>query len=633
MTPYRFGVFEFDASAGELRKQGLKIHLHGQPLEILALLLEHPGQVVTREEMQKKLWPADTFVEFDAGLNAAIKRLRAALSDDPATPHYVETIPRRGYRFIGRPVNCTDTPDAAVASPPVLRRYVRLRWGVPLTLIVLLALIGLLFLDVGRLRSRIFVNSDASTTVDSVAVLPLTNLTGDPRQDYFVEGMHEALINELSEIKSLKVCSRTSTLRYRTTDKTLPQIAEELNVGGIVEGSVFREGEQVRITVQLIHAASDRHMWGQSFDRDLHGVLSLYKDVAQAIVAEIKVRTTSEEETLLATRRRVNPAAYEALLRGRHLLNTISSESAQRALKEFEDAVKRDPNDAPAHAGLAKALYYVAFFGDAPAAEVLPQGKREALAAIRLDNNIYEAHEILGSFTAYYERDWRGAEQHFRKAIEVEPGSPQAHSAYARFLARTGRHAEARKHIDRAVSLDPDSIFLNHVSAWIAYMAHDYARSAPLYQTVLRMDPNYVRSLEEVAVVYALKGEPARAVEAAERCVYLSSSSHSLASLGMVYGFTGHEREAREVLAQLIKLRKQKYVGPMQFALVHTGLGNKDKAIDWLQKAFRERSNILPNIYQAPHYDSLRGEPRFQALLRAMNFPTQAQPSATYVPF
>ncbi len=431
----RFGVFEVDLRSGELRKQGLKIKLQGQPIQILALLLERPGELVTREELREKLWPADTFVDFEHGLNAAIKKLRAALGDSADSPRFVETLHRRGYRFIAS----VEGLGATVRPPEIVRKpaaplaagvHRRNAWVAALTL---MALVAMLFgLNVGGWRERLL-GGVGPVPIESLAVLPLENLSGDPEQEYFVDGMTDALISDLGRIRALRVISRTSTMQYKETRKSLPQIARELNVDAVIEGSVLRAGKQVRITVKLMRAEPEQQLWTQSYERDFSEILALQREVARAVAREIKIALTPEEQARLAIASSVNPGAYESYLRGRYHLATETNDGMELAIEYFQQALEKDPNYALPYAGLAEAYQMVGSRGLLPRSAAITRAKAAAEKALEMDPALGEAHYSLG-FIRYWSWDWSGAERAFKRAIELSPSNVHAYRWYSQYL-------------------------------------------------------------------------------------------------------------------------------------------------------------------------------------------------------
>ena len=453
-----FGAYVADLGSSELFKHGVRLKIQDQPFQILTLLLKRPGELLSREELRKELWAEDTFVDFDAGLNAAIRRLRDALNDSADEPRYIETLPRHGYRFIAEVVELPEKSDIrsqqstesvpqslAMQSPvsaiapssvtsevrpaaPHWRRRLLL-WGSLASAIVLIALVTV---KTEGLRRRFFVSS-ASSKIQSIAVLPLQNLTGDPTQEYFVDGMTEALITDLAQINTLTVISQTSMMRYKGSHKPLPEIAKDLNVRGVLEGAVSRSGNRVRIDVQLIYAPTDQHFWAKSYERGLSDILLLQSEVAQAIADEIRAKLTPSERARLASARPVNPEAYEAYLKGRHFWARRNKEGIQKGIEYFQQAIQLDPGYAPAYAGLADS-YSILGFGTVDAMspdEAGPKAKAAAEKALELDGTLAEAHASLALVKSAIESDDTGAEKEFQQAIELNPGYANAYLWYS----------------------------------------------------------------------------------------------------------------------------------------------------------------------------------------------------------
>lgn len=529
----RFGVFEVDLRAGELRKSGVKIKLQEQPFQILALLLERPGEVVTREELQRKLWPADTFVDFEHSLNAAVKRLREALGDSAETPRFVETLPRRGYRFI-YPVEGRE--------PPARRR----RWVTALALVALPGMLAVMFaLNLGGLRDRLL-GRPMPGEITSIAVLPLENLSGDPEQDYFTDGMTEMLITELSKIGALKVISRQSVMQFKGTDKPLPEIARELDVDAVVEGSALHIGERVRITVQLIEAATDRNLWADNYDRDVSDVLELHSEVAQAIARQIKIAVTPEEETRLASGRPLNPKAHEAYLRGRYHWNKRTEEGLKKSIEHFQQAVEMDRGYALAYAGLADAYVFLGGYQVFPPKEVNTKAKAAALKALELDDTLAEVHASL-AIAKLSEWDWLGAERELKRAIELNPSYATAHHWYAYYLETLGRFDEAVEEIQRARELDPLSLIIDITAGDIMFQrVGQYDKAIAHYRKTLELDPNFGMTHEWLGRAYAQKGMYEEAIAEYQRSVSLSGRSpRVMAGLGYTYAVAGGEAKRR----------------------------------------------------------------------------------------
>ncbi len=618
-----FGVFEADFRAGELRKEGLKIRLPNQSLQILQQLVERSGDVVTREELRQKLWPGDTFVDFEAGLNNAIKKLRDALGDSAESPRFVQTLPRHGYRFIA-PVEETAAlhPREAIAEARAkFPSGVRWRW-VGSGAAVVAALAVLLALNAGGWRQRLFRSlgiEAAPVQIKSLAVLPLENLTGDPGQEYFVDGMSEALTTNLAQIRSLRVISRTSAMQYKRAKKVLPQIARELKVDAVVEGAVARSGDRVRITAQLIHAPTDRHLWAQSYERELRDVLILQGELAQAIARAIQVELQPGTQRRLARARPVHPEAYEAYLKGRFYWSKRGPENLLKAVEYFQQAIGKDPTYAPAFSGLSDTYRLFDFVGLAPPRESMPKAETAARKALALDDTLAEAHASLAGVLFRYHWDWAGAEKQFQRSLELDPNRAEGHRAYAIYLTSLGRHTEAAAEAQRARELDPLSVVILSEAGLALLRLGRTEEAIQQLQKTLEIDANYPSAYLGLADAYRRKGDRPQAVAALEKAAALARGWPHLQWLGYGYAVTGQKRQAQKVLAEMEKLSQQQYVSPQSFATVHLGLGNKEQTLAWLEKAYEERSLLL--AFSTEHFDPLRDEPRFQALLRRMGLP------------
>ena len=615
----RFGVFEVDLRAGELRKSGLKVRLQEKPFQVLEMLLEHPGEIVTREELQKKLWPENTFVDFDHSMNTAVTKLREALGDTADNPRFVETLARRGYRFI-YPV-APVSPPAAVGAGSARPREGR---ALPYKLVALVAglvvatLAVLLGLNVTGLRDHLLKAVGAvrepPLRIQSIAVLPLENLSRDPEQEYFADGMTEELVTYLGRVSALRVISRTSVMQYKGAKKPLAQIARELNVDAIVEGAVLRSGNRVRITAQLIQANPEKHLWADSYERDLRDVLALQGDVAQAIAREVQVKLTPQAQSRLARARPVNPEAYEAYLRGRHFW-ALNYGEAPEALAYFQKATRLDPTFAPAYGGMA--LYYTEAGFSQPPKEAFPKAMEAARKALQLDPELAEAHAALGYAKLNYEWDWAGAEREFRKAGELNPGSSDAHWMYAVYLTAMTRFEEAMSEAKRARQVDPFSPMVNHVGAWVSMNARRYDEAIAQFKSTLKIEPGYGPAHFWLANCYTLKGmypEAYREFKAA-------GTASGDPVLGYLDAVAGKKKEALKALEALKRTAEHAYVDPHSMAILYCGLGDKDGAFACLEKAYAERSASMPQMKMEPWFDLLCSDPRFQDLLRRMNFP------------
>jgi serine/threonine-protein kinase len=456
--------------------------------------------------------------------------------------------------------------------------------------------------------------------VSSLAVLPLKDLSGDPEQDYFADGMTDLLINNLGRIKALKVISRTSVMRYKDTEKPLPETARELGVDAVVEGSVLRAGERVRITAQLIDAARDQLLWAESYEHDLVDVLTLQSRVARTIAEQIEVELTPQEHAHLARARPIDPAVNEACLKGRHLWYKRTTESVTQGLLYFELAVERDPSYAPAHAGIADS-YIVdggRYLGVAPKV-AYSRARAAALRAVELDDNLAEAHTSLAAVMSDYDWDWDGADREYRRAIELNPNYATAHSWYAEHLSRMGRHEEAVALVRRVPELDPASIFSGMIVAWILYFARRYDEAIEQGRQTLELDPNYATAYRILGWAYEETGLYDEAISAHLRASELTDYGLNFtAQLGRAYALAGRQDEARKVLAELRKTSAETYVSSLDIAIIHAALGEIDPAFEWLERAYEERADHLAYLKVNPRLAALHSEPRFQELLRRL---------------
>jgi TolB-like protein/Flp pilus assembly protein TadD/predicted Ser/Thr protein kinase len=512
------------------------------------------------------------------------------------------------------------TSEAAVALPKHFpRRLVLAVAGIAMALALVL-----FALNVGGWRARIFGRAaSAPGRIESLAVLPLANLSGDPAQEYFADGMTEALITDLAQIGALRVISRTSVMQYKGVKRPLPEIARELNVDGIIEGSVVRAGDQVRITAQLIYAPTDKHLWAKSYDRDLRNVLVLQSDVAQAIAQEIQVKLTPVEESRLASARPVSPAAYEAYLKGRYHWNQRTPEGVKTAIEYFQQSIEKDPNYALAYAGLADC--YVVAVNPSPPKEKMPKAKAAATKALQLDDTLAEAHTSLAAVLSKYDWDWPGAEKEFKRAMELNPRYAEAHEWYAAwYLVPMGRLQEAIAEEKRAQELDPVSVIINFELGIVLYYAREYDQAIEQFRKTLELNPNFRHAQTFLAVAYGQKGMYEQAVAGFQKSLTVPEGTvwpPTRTGLGYAYGVSGRKNEARKVLNELKQLARQEYVSAYDVALIYVGLDEKDLAFTWLEKAYEERSFGLSTIKAEPRMDSLHSDPRFQAMLRRVGLP------------
>jgi TolB-like protein/DNA-binding winged helix-turn-helix (wHTH) protein/Tfp pilus assembly protein PilF len=610
-----FGPFEVDVQAGELRRQGNRIKLQEQPFQALLLMLERHGEVITREEFQRRLWPADTFVDFDRGLNKAISKLRDALGDDAETPRFVETLSQRGYRFIAavEPVEPVDTPPSLELSP--VQTFSQRRW-LSVSILATLALLGIAIgLKVGGIRGRFF-SSATGSPIRSIAVLPLQNLSDDATQQYFADGMTEELIGELARIGSLRVISRTSSMQFKGVPKMLPSIAKQLGVDAVLEGTVSRVGQKVRITAQLIDARDDVHVWSGRYERDIGDVLILQGEVAQAIANQIRIKLAPQTQTAFTRSRRVNPEAYEAYLNGNFYFDRPTEAGLAKSIEFFTEAIRLDASLAQAYAGLAKANIFVGIFGFGHPGEAFAKARVAATKALELDEAAPATHTVIAEIKKN-DCDWAGAEAEYKRALELTPSYFLAHTWYAEFLSRLGRHNEAIAEAERARELDPISMISNTAFGMILYRSRRYDDAIKACRRALELG-RHPNALWFQGLAHAQKRDFPQAIVNLEEAVRVSDAPLFKAALGHVYAVSGDKRRARSILTELTILSRTRYVAPANVALVHAGLGDRDAAFQWLEKAYREQKASI-TMLTWPHFDSLRSDPRTSDLLRRIN--------------
>lgn len=605
----RFESFELDSSSNELRKAGLPVKLQSQPFQLLMLLAERPGEVITREEIRQALWDQQTFVDFDRSINFCINQIRAALDDDPQSPRYIETLPRKGYRFIAEP---------AQKPAPELRRF-RPRWWLLAGVGSAIAAIVLVGSNAGGMRDRIF-RRPAFRPIQSLAVLPLANLSHDPEQEYFAEGMTDELITTLAKISSLRVLSRTSVIRYRGTTKTVGEIARDLNVDAVLEGTVLRELGRVRITAQLIRASPEEHLWAEKYEGSLEEVLKLQDAVAEAVARSIRAKITTGQSALPP--RAVNAGAYEAYLKGRYFLARMSEENLQKCKEYFQEAVEKDPSYALGWAGLADSINMLGLFGvSPPRTEAYPGAKAAAEKALQLDPGLAEPMVTLARMRREYEWDWDGAERLYKRAIDLNPNYGVAHQSYAMHLAVTGRTMDALAEAQRARALEPLNHVFNTNVAWFFYLSHQYDQAERTCDASIEMDPNIPWSHICLGSVYLQTGRRQQAIAELRHAVVLSKRGVSeLMYLGHALGVSGYRAEAQKVLDEMKDLSARKYVPPEYIALVYEGIGDRDRAFQWFEKSYRDRV-MFSWVYSDLRLDPIRSDPRFKDLMRRMGLP------------
>ena len=610
----RFGVFEADLRNGELTKQGKRLRLQEQPFQLLSMLLERPGELVTREEVRLRLWP-QTIVDFDHGLNKDISKIREVLGDSAENPRFIETVARRGYRFLAdvavvgkaRPARAIDEGAAAADAPVSSERPHALPWrGLGIALAVLVVL---------TLSWALYRRQDSGPVIRSLAVLPLANFSNDKSQDYFADGMTEELITHLGQISALRVISRTSVMPYKGAARPLAEIARDLNVQAVVEGSVFRSGDRVRISVQLIRVPADQHLWAQSYDGDLRDALALQSQVAQAIADQIRVTVSREERAALKKSKPVDAGAYDAYLKGRYFWNKRTADGLNQAIEYFKRSIAADPSYAEAYSGLADSYALAGDwkFGLLAPAEAFPQAKAAASEALALDDSLAEAHTSLAFVLDLYYWDWQAAQREYTLAIGLNPGYANAHHWYAWHLFVVGRDAEALFEMRRAESLDPLSLVNRADVADALCVAHLFAEAVQQSEKTLALDPNFGIGHFQLGQALVQEREYDAAIAQFQKAIELSGHLAAFdANLANAYAVSGRKPEAMAIVKDLEARSKLNPAADANVALIYVGLGDADQAMLWLNKAYDARFN--PSILLRPAFDPLRSNAQFQDL-------------------
>jgi TolB-like protein/DNA-binding winged helix-turn-helix (wHTH) protein/Tfp pilus assembly protein PilF len=593
----------------ELFRGAEPVDLPPKAFDALFVLVSRHGHVVEKDELMKTLWP-DTFVEEDS-LVQQISHLRKLLGVRVGGRAYIETIPRRGYRFAA-PVaeSWEEEPEAAGK-----RRAPAVSWTVAVPLLAAIGAAILLFLNFAGLRdSLLHKPKPAPPQITSIAVLPLENLSRDPEQEYFADGMTEELITTLGKISALRVISRTSMMRYKQARKPLPEIARELNVDAVIEGTVLHSGGRVRVTANLLHAPTDRHLWAQSYERDAGDVLTLQRELARTVAKEVRATLSPEEQERLGRSRRLNPEAHELYLKGQYHYYKWRRAEFAKAVDYFQRALAADPDYAQAYLALAKTYGWQWMQGTLPQQEAYPKFSAALKRALEIDDTLPEAHYVLAVSAWYFYWNWTQAEAEFKRALALNPNFEEARFEYAWFLTTMGRHEEAIAEAERAVECDPLSFSANLALGSNYSGARQFDKALAQYRKTIELDPNDPRGYEFLAGVYAFLGLYDESVKARQKQMTLAGAKpEDVAAMGEAYrssGFTGY-----------LRWRLERATHPYQRAIIQAQLGLKDEALMNLEKAYRQHWWAMVQLNNNPGWDPLRSDPRFQELLRRMNFP------------
>jgi TolB-like protein/DNA-binding winged helix-turn-helix (wHTH) protein/tetratricopeptide (TPR) repeat protein len=612
---YQFGIFQLDLKARELHKAGIKVKLQGQPFRVLALLVEQAGQVVTREDLQKNVWPTDVYVAFDQGLNNAIKKVRDALGDSADSPRFIETVARHGYRFV-----------APVRAPPGNESLPRFHIG---SRALRNALIGL---TAAALLTAVaywvwYAAMPAEPTSEKVilAVLPFDNLSRDPDQEFFSDGLTEEMIAQIGKLnpQRLTVIARGSIAKYKDSHLAIKQIGSELHADYLVQGSVRRASDRVRITVQLIQVRDQTDLWAESYDRELKDILVLQDSVARTIANQIHITLTPGQQTRVPGRTNVDPEAYEAYLKGRYYWNKRTGEGLQKAVVYFQQAINKDPAYGAAYSGLADCNSGLAWHGFKSPAEALPKAHAAALKAIKIDPQSAEAHASLG-LVLNHTWDWTGAEAEFKNALRLDPRYANAHHWYGDNLSVTGRHDEALLEAKQALEIDPLNLM---IGTWVGlryYLARKYDLAIEQTRKTVELDANFAAAHLVLGENYVQLGLREKGLEELQFAASLSGNSPLyLAQVGVAHALAGRKSEALRVIAQLQTISGERYVSPYGMAQIYAALNDKELSFKWLQIAYEDRAVWLSYLAVDPVFYGLHSDERFHELLGRVHLKPQ----------
>jgi TolB-like protein/DNA-binding winged helix-turn-helix (wHTH) protein/Tfp pilus assembly protein PilF len=630
---YQFGPFRLDPAERLLLREGKAVPLAPKAFDTLLLLVENNGHLLSKDELMKRDWP-DTFVE-EVNLAQNISAIRRALDDKNGGTRYIETVAKGGYRFTAEtrkvdrespnPKRAAQSPELAADSVPELfrrrRSATRIVLGASAAIVVIASALFLIPRGL-RIRARGTTATPGATAIRSIAVLPLVNLSSDPEQEYFADGMTDELITTLAKISQLRVISRTSVMRYRNTQRPIAEIGRELGVEAVIEGTLLRSGNKLRITTQLIEAATDRHLWAEAYERELGDILSVQAEVGRDVAREVQLQLTADERARLTPTRSINPEAYELYLKGRYLWYKLDTKNQLKSVEYFQQAIDKEPQYAAAYAGIAQAYSLMGSYLP-PQQELVLKAKNAAHRALELDSNLDEAHLALSEIMLLHDWDWRGAEVEIHRAIELNASNSTAYYWNANLLVMLGRSPEALAQIRKAQLLDPISPLIGTAVGEILLFSGQTDQAQKEIQKALEFEPDFFPGWLYLAWVHEEKRMRAEALEDIRKVYEPDPSVLHLLLVGEVYAQTGSPAKAREILARTIKQSKHDYTPAVFYAMVYAALGEKDRAFSWLEKAYTDRSGILCFYLRSPKFESLRSDPRYADLLRRIGLPAQ----------
>ena len=616
---FRFGIFEADAASGELRKQGSRLKLQEQPFRILITLLDHAGEVVSREEICRTLWGPETFVDYEQGLGTAIKKLRQALGDDAETPRYIETLPKRGYRFIAaveKPAGRETflIPDTSAPAPSAVHAPRTWKW-----LWVALgaaAFVALLSFGVFRFRTA------PIEPITSIAVLPFVNATHDASAEYLSDGISEEIVNSLSTAPNLKVIARTTAFHFKNQEVNAKKVGQELGVGALLMGTLTRSGNTVTVQTDLVNVADGTELWGERYRRDITNFQGLEADIAREIVDALRLRLVGDEQKRLTKRYTENSEAYQLYLKGIYefrgccylgsLESAQQSEGLQRSISYLRQAIAKDPKFALAHLQLAYIYDSLGGWRRLPVREAFTKGKDEVEKALRIDDGLGEAHAELAFALMRLDWDWPGADREFKLAMELKPNG--TYETYSDYLLQVGRRQEGLAEAQRAVEIDPLSSSTLLDASFVHYMARDYDEALKEARRGAAGKPSFW-----LALALEQKGMYAEAIANLEQ---LGDSAAVRGHLGHVYAMAGKIAEAQGILRELQARAGKQQVGAYEIAFIYAALGQKDLAFQWLEKAYEQHDTGMTYLKTDPCLDPLRQDPRFEQMERRVGLPS-----------
>ena len=621
----RFGAFGVDLRAGELRKDGRRIRLQEQPFQILTLLLERPGEAVSREDLRQKLWPTDTFVDFDHGLNSAVARLRGALNDSAERPKYVETVGRRGYRFIGTISEQMEAAMPHVSGPArAAERLAQTKADrKSLALFIGFAVIAITTTSGIYLASNRSHSHAAGKTINSVAVLPFEMATANPQTESLADGITESAIDHLSRLGNLKVTSLRSVLRYQGRRVDPKQVGQDLGVQSVMIGKIDFQGARMVVLAELIDTSDGTHIWGEQYDRKVSDVLSVQEEIAREIANKLEVRLSTQQAKMLTKRYTENVEAWQTYLLGRYYWNQRSPENLRRSVTYFQQSLDHDPLNALAYAGLADSYFVLAVSGNLSPPEAIAKGRAAALRALQLDDSLAEAHTSLAQITAVNDHDWEAAEKEYKRALELRPSYSTGHHYYATFLMSMGRHGEALHEMEQAQKLDPLSPIIATFIGRAHYFAGRNQDSIAQYKKILASDPNFLVARTYLIQSEEQAGDFQEALHQAQAFASQTAAGDSqIRKLRLAWQADGERGYWKEMLRQRLRQRGgmggRASTSDLELAAIYARLGDNEHAFPLLERAFDEHDLYVLNLKVDPLWAKLHGDARYDDLLRRL---------------